>query len=598
MNLSRKLLPVLCLMAAATAATPDGADLYAKHCASCHEVIALAAQNRALLKNLTPEFIVRTLANGTMHAQGARLPSADRAAIAEYLTAKPVHAVDTGAGRCFAEPSKNFSGSQWNGWGAGLDNSRFQPASAAGMTAEQVPGLKLKWAFGYPDNYSAFAQPIVAGGRVFVGSALGMVYSLDSASGCTYWSFDAGAGVRTAITIGPDNVAYFGDLRANAYALDAVTGKLLWKTTVDDHALSRITGSPTLYEGRLYVPVASRSEWLAADNHYECCTFRGSVAALDAKTGKQIWKTYTIADRPKPTRKTKNGTQLWGPSGGGVWGSPTIDTKRNVLYIATGDNYSEPATPMSDAVVALALDTGKVAWARQITSGDVFNGGCGQRDTSICPEKPGPDFDFGSATILRTLSNGKRLLIAGQKSGVLHALDPDNEGKIVWQQKLGAGSILGGIQWGPAADSETAYAAISDIGFVPGAEGIQPDPKAGGGLFAVQLATGEKLWSALPQECHTPRCSPAQSAAVTTIPGAVFSGSVDGHFRAYSSKDGKIIWDYDTVRDFETVNQIPAHGGSLDGPGAAVAGGMLFVNSGYGYFFGMPGNVLLAFGVE
>jgi polyvinyl alcohol dehydrogenase (cytochrome) len=598
MNRRSELLLLLCAAATAVAATPDGADLYAKHCASCHEVIALAAQNRALMKNLTPEFIVRALVNGTMHAQGTRLAAADRAAIAEYLTAKPVHAVDTGAGRCSAEPSKNFSGSQWNGWGAGLDNSRFQPASAAGMTAEQVPSLKLKWAFGYPDSYSAFAQPIVAGGRVFVGSALGMVYSLDSASGCTYWSFDAGAGVRTAITIGPGNVAYFGDLRANAYALDAVTGKLLWKTTVDDHALSRITGSPTLYEGKLYVPVASRSEWLAADNHYECCTFRGSVVALEAKTGKQIWKTYTIADRPKPTRKTKNGTQLWGPSGGGVWGSPTIDTKRNVLYIATGDNYSEPATPMTDAVVALALDTGKVAWARQVTSGDVFNGGCGQRDTSICPEKAGPDFDFGSATILRTLSNGKRLLIAGQKSGVLHALDPDNEGKIVWQQKLGAGSILGGIQWGPAADSETAYAAISDIGFVPGAEGILPDPKTGGGLFAIQLATGEKLWSALPQECHTPRCSPAQSAAVTTIPGAVFSGSVDGHFRAYSSKDGKVIWDYDTVRDFETVNQIPAHGGSLDGPGAAIAGGMLFVNSGYGYFFGMPGNVLLAFGVE
>ena len=598
MNRSSELLLLLCAAATARAATPDGADLYAKHCASCHEVIALAAQNRALMKSLTPEFIVRTLASGTMHAQGTRLAAADRAAIAEYLTDKPVHAVDTGAGRCSTEPSKNFSGSQWNGWGAGLDNSRFQPASAAGMTAEQVPSLKLKWAFGYPDSYSAFAQPIVAGGRVFVGSALGMVYSLDSASGCTYWSFDAGAGVRTAITIGPGNVAYFGDLRAKAYALDAVTGKLLWKTTVDEHALSRITGSPTLYEGKLLVPVASRSEWLAADNHYECCTFRGSVVALDAKTGKQIWKTYTIADRPKPTRKTKNGTQLWGPSGGGVWGSPTVDTERNVLYIATGDNYSEPATPMTDAVVALALDTGKVVWARQITSGDVFNGGCGQRDTSLCPEKPGPDFDFGSATILRTLSNGKRLLIAGQKSGVLHALDPDNEGKIVWQQKLGVGSILGGIQWGPAADSETAYAAISDLGFVPGAEGIQPDPKTGGGLFAIQLATGEKLWSALPQECHTPRCSPAQSAAVTTIPGAVFSGSVDGHFRAYSSKDGKIIWDYDTVRDFETVNQIPAHGGSLDGPGAAVAGGMLFVNSGYGYFFGIPGNVLLAFAVE
>ena len=597
MNTQFKTIALLCAAASAIAAAPDGADLYAKHCAQCHEVIALAAQNRALLKNLTPDYIVRALANGTMHVQGVRLPSSERAAIAEYITGKTVSStVDTGAGRCSSAPPNSFSGARWNGWGVDLDNSRFQADS--GLNPEQVPKLKLKWAFGYPDSYSAFAQPVVAGGRVFVGSALGIVYSLDSASGCTYWSFDAGAGVRTAITIGPGNVAYFGDLRANAYALDAVTGKLLWKTNVEEHPLARITGSPTLYEGKLYVPVASRSEWLAADSHYECCTFRGSLVALDAKTGKQIWKTYTIAERPKPIRKNKNGTQLWGPSGAGVWGSPTIDTKRNLVYIATGDNYSEPDTPLSDAVLALAPDSGKIVWSRQITSGDVFNGGCGQRDAGNCPEKAGPDFDFGSAVILRTLSNGKRLLIAGQKAGVLHALDPDKQGEIVWQRKLGNGSILGGIQWGPAADPETAYAAISDIGFIPGPDGLQPDPKSGGGLFAVQLATGEKLWSALPQECHTPRCSPAQSAAITAIPGVVFSGSVDGHFRAYSSKDGSVIWDYDTVRDFETVNHIPAHGGSLDGPGAAVAGGMLFVNSGYGYFFAMPGNVLLAFGLE
>jgi polyvinyl alcohol dehydrogenase (cytochrome) len=601
MNLFKKAELLLCAGAMVAAAAPDGGDLYTKNCAQCHEVIALAAQNRALLKNLTPDYIVRALANGTMHTQGARLSAGDRAAIAEYLTGRaPGHAVEPGAGRCTSEPSKAFTGPQWNGWGAGLDNSRFQPAGTAGLTTDEVPKLKLRWAFGYPDSYSAFAQPSIAGGRVFVGSALGIVYSLDSASGCTYWSFDAGAGVRTGIMIGPGNVAYFGDLRANVYALDAVTGKLLWKTTVDDHPLSRVTGTPALYEGKLYVPVASRSEWLAADSHYECCTFRGSVLALDAKTGKQIWKTYTISERAKPLRKAKNGTQLWGPSGAGVWGSPTIDAKRNVLYAATGDNYSEPATPYSDAVLAVALDSGKIVWARQITSGDVFNGGCGQRDASNCPEKVGPDFDFGSSTILRSLPGGKRLLLAGQKSGVLHALDPDNEGKIVWQTKLGNGSILGGIQWGPAADGESAYAAISDIGFVAGPDGMLPDPKAGGGLFAVQLTTGEKLWSALPAEggCSRPRCSPAQSAAVSVIPGVVFSGSVDGHFRAYSAKDGKIIWDYDTVRDFETVNQIPAHGGSLDGPGAAVAGGMLFVNSGYGYFFAMPGNVLLAFGVE
>jgi polyvinyl alcohol dehydrogenase (cytochrome) len=160
--------------------------------------------------------------------------------------------------------------------------------------------------------------------------------------------------------------------------------------------------------------------------------------------------------------------------------------------------------------------------------------------------------------------------------------------------------MLGGIQWGPAADNETAYVALSDIGLIPAAEGVIPDPKAGGGIFAIQLSTGEKLWSALPPEggCPTPRCSPAQSAAVSAIPGVVFSGSVDGHLRGYSTKDGKIIWDVDTVKDYETVNHVPAKGGSLDGPGPAIAGGILVVNSGYAYFNGIPGNVLLAFAVE
>jgi polyvinyl alcohol dehydrogenase (cytochrome) len=581
---------------------PDGKKIYQSRCATCHEMANTAPfMNQHVLKSMAPENIVNTLTSGAMRTQGASMSRAERVAVAEFLTDKKLGAFPpAGSNPCANRPSEDFTGPQWNGWGVDLDNSRFQSADAARITADQVPKLKLKWAFGFPAAFTAYAQPVVAGGRVFVGSAAGLVYSLDAATGCTYWSFQADGGVRTAITIGPGGIAYFGDLRAEVYALNAVTGKLLWKKALDPHPVARITGSPKLYEGRLYVPVSSREEWAAASPAYQCCTFRGSVAALDAKTGRQIWRTYTVSERARVVETTNLGVQIWGPSGGAVWSSPTIDPKRKALYVGTGDGYTKPSTPLTDAVLALNLATGKILWSRQITPQDDWNTSCFQPGNSNCPKDAGPDYDFGSSPILRALPDGHSVVLAGQKSGVIFALDPDKKGEIVWQTRLGKGGVLGGIQWGPAADSQAAYVAISDVGAVVGPDGLQPDPKLGGGLFAVQISTGKKLWSALPREegCQTPRCSPGQLAAVSAIPGVVFSGSLDGHFRAYSSQDGRVLWDYDTLREFPTVNQVPAKGGSLDGAGAAVAGGMVFVNSGYGHNYEIPGNVLLAFGTE
>ncbi len=383
------------------------------------------------------------------------------------------------------------------------------------------------------------------------------------------------------------------------FALNAQTGLQLWKVAVDDYPSARVTGAPRLYRGVLYVPVASRDEWFAADPGFECCKFRGSVTALDAATGKQIWKTYTISD-PARALERRKGVQTWGPSGVGVWNSPTIDEKLGLLYVGTGDNYSGPASPLSDSILALSLADGKIVWKKQLAAGDVFTANCMQQNKTSCAGEVGPDADFGASPILHTSADGKRLLLAAQKSGKVYALDPDQQGKVVWQTAFGKGGSLGGIQWGPAIDGEAVYVAISDLAFAPDAGGAMPDPKIGGGLHAVQIATGEKLWSALPKPggCERHGCSPAQSAAVTAIPGAVFSGSLDGHLRAYSSKDGAVIWDYDTVKNFATVNKVPGKGGSLDGPGPVIVDGMLFVNSGYAFFNGMPGNVLLAFSVE
>ena len=312
--------------------------------------------------------------------------------------------------------------------------------------------------------------------------------------------------------------------------------------------------------------VASSEEGIGANPRYQCCRFRGSVVALEASTGSRRWKTYTIEEEPQPVRKNNLGVQLWGPSGAGVWSAPTIDPKLGVLYVATGDNYSDPPNETSDAILALDLDTGKIVWSKQVTAGDAYNMACSLPDKSNCPEANGPDFDFGTSPILVSLPSGKRALLAGQKSGIVHALDSDQEGEILWQVRVGKGGKLGGIQWGPAADDQKIYVAISDVeGKVKkdAKRGFRafPDPDKGGGLFALDIGTGKRIWYTAPAGCNgRERCSPAQSAAVTAIPGVVFSGSVDGHLRAYSSRDGVVIWDFDTVREYETTNGVRGAG--------------------------------------
>ena len=608
MRLDRRL-PRLLLLAgsAAWAQPPDGQALYNQHCAPCHAAPASTwALDRRFLRAMAPEAVLASMNVGMMQPLAAGLSADQKRAIVEYITGKALPSdklewpPQPKVKPCPADAAGAWAplaGPRWIGWGVDSTNSRFQPAEMAGLAAEQVPRLKLKWAFGFPGANGSIGHPTIAGGRVFVGSLTGAVYALEAATGCAWWHYQASpAGVRSPILIAPWEggrfVAYFGDLQGNFYALDAATGRELWKTRVDDHPWARITGGPQLHEGSLYVPVTSFEELAAADPKYECCTFRGSVVALDARTGKQVWKSYVIPDRPRPLRKSERGTQLWGPSGAGIWSSPTLDPRNRALYVATGDSYSEPAASNSDAVIALHLDTGKILWSRQTLKGDAWNISCLHPEAYNCPQQAGPDLDFGSSPILRALPGGRRVLLAGQKSGVLYALDPDRKGEVVWQARLGKGGLLGGIEWGPAADEKTVYVALSDL---------EPTrPEAGGGLFAIQIATGERLWFTPPPPpaCAGRRgCSQAQPGAVTLIPGVLFSGSLDGHLRAYAASDGKILWDYDTLRSFETVNGVKASGGSLNGAGPTIAGGMLFANSGYP-MLGMPGNVLLAFSVD
>ncbi len=603
--------------AAPTGQPPDGQALYQQHCAKCHAGQSTRAAQLDIMRRLPAEFVLHSLELGKMKFQGVLRTNEERRAIAEWVTnkkLKPEAATDeTVAGFCADTPGDfvvEDGAPQWNGWGVDMVNSRFQPADQAGVSAAQVPQLKVKWAFGLPMDYQT-SQPTVVGNRVFIGTMKGRVYSIDAKTGCLYWSMKPRAGVRSTLVVGklPGTdparyVVYFGDSEATVYALDAQTGKELWRNRIDDHPMARITGTPKLHGNRLYVPLTALEEAAGADADYECCTFRGTLVAMNSINGQTVWKTYTIPEPAVPVRKNRKGTQLWGPSGASVWSSPTLDLERGRLYVTTGDNYSDPASLTSDAIVAFDLRTGALLWSQQFTPNDAWNIGCETADDSNCPEARGPDLDFGSSAILVTLPSGKRVLLAGQKSGVLHAVDPDRDGEIVWQQRVGKGGLIGGIQWGPAADAQTIYVALSDIGIETHEDKdlgwtTSLDGSVGGGMFAYDVETGERQWHTPPPGCDgRAQCSPAQSAAISVIPGVVFSGSVDGHLRAYSTTDGTVVWEYNADQEYESTNGVQTRGGSFDGPGPTIVDGMVYVNSGYGYWGGMPGNALLAFSVD
>jgi len=594
--------------APAYAQSAAGAEVYEKRCAACHNQVTARIPNREALQKMSSARIMRTLDFGLMMSIAYPLRRDERQAVADYLGTKggdasPPPSAFCGAGK---PPMSGTAGGNWTGWSPTSNNARFQKASVAGLAAAQVPGLTLKWAFGFPDDVTAFGAPAVVNGTVFVGSAAGTIHALDAKTGCIHWLFQANGPVRSTTVAVPAGGGYslvFGDQIGWVYSLDAKTGKLKWKTRVEAHEATRLTGSPAFYNGVVFVPAASWEETRAIDANYVCCTFRGSVTALRVSDGAVVWKTYLV-DAPKKTGVTKAGVDQMGPSGAGVWSSPTVDAKRGRLYITSGDNYSYPASSTSDAVIALDLKSGRIVWSQQTTAGDVYNSACGGGGVN-CPPGNGPDHDFGSSAVLIGLASGREVLFAGQKSGVVYALDPDRDGKIIWQTRVGRGSSNGGVQWGMASDGTKLYASVSDVIRPPGGvSGPAPvgnatlDPAQGGGLTALQLEDGSKAWFVAGKPCAPPRagCSPAQPAAVTAIDGAVFSGSMDGHLRAFATGDGALLWDFDTVRAFETVNGVKAAGGSLDGAGPVISGGMLFVNSGYPRFGGMPGNVLLAFG--
>ena len=600
------------MLGASAVAAPSGEEVYKTHCAACHDQNTGRIPPRDALQKLSAARILRTLDFGLMMNIAYTLKRDEREAVANFLGV--AGAESTASANTCSAGKLPLSGSglgNWTGWSPSLDNTRYMSAEKAGLSISQMRGLKLKWAFGFPGDITAFGAPTVVNGTVFTGSAGGNIYALDAKTGCTHWVFAANGPVRMAILAVPNGARtslIFGDQIGWMYALDAASGKQLWSKRIEDHEATRLTGSAVEHDGVVYIPAASWEETRSLDPQYPCCTFRGSLTALRVRDGAVVWKSYMV-DVPKKTGSTKLGTATYGPSGAGIWSAATIDAKRGVLYVATGDNYSHPASRTSDAIVALQIKTGKIVWEQQTLPADVYNSSCADKTAANCPEDPGPDYDFGSSALLVRTPQGQEILVAGQKSGVVYALDPAQKGKILWQKRVGKGGVNGGVQWGMASDGQKIYAATGDSVKLPQSVASRTssvlgnaayDPAAGGGLTALRLGDGSQAWFAAAPACNPPKpgCSPGQEAALTMIPGVVFSGSLDGHMRAFDAEDGKVLWDFDTVRDFATVNGVAAKGGSLDGAGPVISGGMIFINSGYPRNGGMAGNVLLAFGTD
>jgi polyvinyl alcohol dehydrogenase (cytochrome) len=588
----------------AGAAVDPGEALYLEHCSECHEGNVPRAPHSILFRIARAEDILSAMTAGPMKQQAAGLSPEEKSSIANYLAGSEKSSdSDTSMLMCAdatAAPGQDAPGIF--AWGVDERNHRFIDAKTAGLDRDDVSRLQLKWVFDFPGATRARSQPSVYGNTVYVGSQHGVIYAIDLDTGCLHWHFQAEAEVRSAISIAPaaqgrPHELYFGDTAGNVYSVSGVDGTLRWQTHLNDHPEATITGSPRLHEGRLFVPMSSKEWATAADPNYACCTFRGGIAAFDAADGKLVWKSYSVPEVPRDTGKRNPlGIPIMAPSGAPIWNSPTVDARRGLLYVGTGESYTSPAAPTSDAVLAISIDTGELAWSKQLTAHDAWNMSCFIGSSYNCPEENGPDMDIGAPPLLISLPSGKDILVVGQKNGFVYGLDPDNQGARVWERKVGLGGYAGGIHWGLTTDGKTVYAPNADTDFIG-----RFDAERFPGLFALDAATGKQLWYTRAQEdCRDeekPACDAGISAAATSVPGLVFTGGFDGQLRAHDSRNGKVLWTYQTNRSFTSVAGRTAHGGSIESDGPIIYQGTLLVNSGYLYGSRMPGNVLLSFGI-
>ena len=577
-----------------------GGALYAQHCAACHDGNMVRAPQRYVLENVSPSTLLAAMIDGPMREVAADLSLEQKTAVAEYIAERKITETNTAeAGVACEDAATAFDLSQtpvFQHWGLEAGASHYMSPSVARVTGENIAALTVDWAFAYPDATRARSQPAFGAGALFVGSQSGLVYAFDMETGCTRWQFQASSEVRNGLTLEPwdtteksvDPLLFFGDLTGNQYAVSALNGELRWKKRIEDHSAATLTAAAELSDGVLYVPVSSLEEGAAIAAGYPCCSFRGSIVALDAKSGDELWRRHFI---PAAEQHGVNaaGTPQYGPSGVPIWAGMAMDADH--LYIATGDDYSGEGSETSDAIIALDKASGRTVWVRQARFGDVWNGSCENVDPVNCPEDNGPDYDYGAGPVISKDSQGRRIILAGDKGGVVTAMLAET-GESLWKTKVGRGGVVAGVNFGLAAYDGKVFVPISDA-----PDGRDYDEPARPGVYALNVDNGNYIWQAPADEdvcLGRPGCYPGYSAAISVTSDYVLAGSNEGWLRAFDIDNGVVLWEFDTTQSFTAVDGRSAQGGSIGGGQAPlIVADRLIVNSGYAFAGKMPGNALL-----
>ena len=601
-----------------------GMAAYTANCAACHDhPDESRAPTKATLGAMSFQALTYALTLGKMQAQGAALTEETRGQLINYLTGRSTATIDDWSRAMMCGPGHKgvdlSAAPAVATFGFDARNSRTLSPRQTGLTRARLANLELAWAIAFPDVTMMRSQAVVVGNNVFLPVAeSSAMYAFDvsnPAKPCVQWIYrtPGDAPLRSSAAFGTivapgykdgRKVLAFSGLDSTVHVVDARTGKALWTKNVASYSFSLTTGTPRVLKNRIIVPVSQYEIMQAADNKVPCCTNHGFLLSLDPATGRQQWR-YDTMEEAKPIRDRGDGRMLMGPSGAPIWNSPVVDEKRGLVYFGTGESNSPPAHRNTDALIAVHLATGKEAWSHQATERDIFNAGCGPKPRkellNCVSDTVYRDVDFGASLILGKLRDGRELLFAGQKSGTLWALDPST-GKVVWRRDIGTGAPNGGIHWGIAFYQDTIFVPVAQVGRdLPG----QPvDPTLKPGMYAVDAKTGAIRWAfhAAPdcangRDKRAPRCERlfGFSGAPTVIDGTVVQGSLDGILRVLDAKTGAELWKFDTLRDYQALNGVPARGGSIDAASIVGVNGLVLVGSGYGMFGQAPGNVLLAF---
>jgi polyvinyl alcohol dehydrogenase (cytochrome) len=477
-----------------------------------------------------------------------------------------------------------------NGFGFNHANTRNQPSLVDSGNVDQLTVNFLHTEAGVREKRGA---PAVTAQTIFMTSGRQLL-AINRQSGCQYWAFTTGqegGNFRSAsILFVPAGksvpaMVYAADFNGYVYAVNAQTGEVVWQKFVGTIPfLHFVTGGMQHHEGKLFVPVSSKEVLATVIIPGPCCRSHGMLVALDAATGEVLWNYHTTGE----ALETVLPGERIGPNGATVWATPTVDSKRNAIYIGTGQNYTEPATNTSDAIISLDMDTGAVNWVFQARQADTWNGHCGNTESLRCPRPAGHDFDFGAAPIL--LDDGNTL-IAGDKGGVVYSIQAES-GALNWSNKVSLGSTLGGIHWGMAVDRRRVYVAATDFSIDKASGGVaELIPGAKPGIYALDLKTGALDWEIHPVHTFNGVTTPSlYSASLSVSNDLLFAGSLDGVVRAFDTDDGSERWSLDTAVEFTDINGVPGNGGTIDSVGVVVAGDGLLINSGYATFQGVDGR--------